>query len=504
MNETELQLHDAISPGATSMAMGYSATDTDDALVIHRVPIFVECERDGINFDAAWIGAAVSKAMKRQRGGYMPPLHVRHHNDGEAPIAAGFFKVTGTGIIDFQGTRRSAVLADLIITDPGTRAEVMAKRLPYRSVEIFDVAAPGFDSLALLDHEAPFLELPMGFVNKVKNEATGKADDTVRIRVTQPGRGASDDDANANFRMTGSVNGGPVVASFSHGSTSMLLFRHHPESEPITDQDMTTKAKTPEELAADAAAATQQAVADAAAATNFEADGDKPPAGGDDDDKEDKDMEAAAVDVSTIVKAIADGSIPVKAMDELLAAIQEAQSKAAQPEPEPEAAPAGAEAMSKNPDAAKIVTMQAQIDALKANDERRDAEVARDKDVDSAFDRLKDRPLGANLRAKLADYHTKFGAEAFKVHVDTLAETVHAIPSDTDPDSMDFRATGGADSEAVMKFAAKEGVSDAQAQRARHFSRVWRDLNSRGMVRQSEDRYIEVNMQADALFTPAV
>jgi hypothetical protein len=264
---------------------------------------------------------------------------------------------------------------------------------------------------------------------------------------------------------------------------------------------MTTKTKTPEELAAEAAAATAATVAEATAnGAKFEAD-DKPPAGGDDDgdDTEDKDMEAASVDVAAIVKAIKDKSIPVGAMEELLAAIQEAQTEVA-PETDPaaEPAPPGAEAM-KNAKDATIVSMQAVIDGLVEKDKTRDAEAVRKTDVDAAFSRLKDRPLGADLRGKLDDYHAKFGAEAFKVHVDTLAQTFGAIAPTQDPDSVDFRAQGG-DSEAVMKFAAK---GEDVAMRARKFSRIWKDLHARGQVRQSEERYIEVNMAAADLFTVA-
>ena len=47
-------------------------------------------------------------------------------------MRAGFFKVVGTGIIDYHGTRRTAVLADLITqgerTDPFQIAYVMAWR----------------------------------------------------------------------------------------------------------------------------------------------------------------------------------------------------------------------------------------------------------------------------------------------------------------------------------------------------------------------------------------
>jgi len=473
---TEIELHEAILPERTLTEVGYEATRTDDALILHRVPIFVECQRGEVNFDAAWIGAAVSKAMKRQSGGYMPPLHVRHHNDGDAPEAAGFFKITGTKVITFEGEQRVAVLADLIITDPATRYEVMQKRLPYRSVEIFNVEKPGFDSLALLDHEAPFLELPMGFVSKLNEDLNAL--------------GHSPGDANATFRMDGSVNGEPVVAFRADGTAASFLFR---------DEPMTTKTKTPEELAAEAAAATAATVA----AAKFEADG-PPPKEGDDDEGKDADLEAASVDVSAIVKAITSGEIPVKAMKEIVAAIQaqetegeEAPAEDAQPvTPTP---PPGAEAMKQNTANAQIVSMQAVIDGMQAERAVEKADAARKNDVDAAFERLKDRPLGANLRTKLDKYHADFGAGAFAAHVETLATTFGptAAPGG---EVVDFRAGSEGDTEAVMAFSAK---GDEAVSQARKFSRVWHELKRHGACRQSEARYIEVNMAASTLFTVA-
>ena len=69
---------------------------------------------------------------------------------------------------------------------------------------------------------------------------------------------------------------------------------------------------------------------------------------------------------------------------------------------------------------------------------------------------------------------------------------------------MDFRAAGG-DSETVMKFAAvgANATDEKKMARVRHFSAIWRDLNGRGHTRQTEERYIEVNLAADGLFTVA-
>ena len=43
---------------------GYKATEKDGVLVIHNVPIFVECQRGEHNFDKNWISQAVAKAMQ--------------------------------------------------------------------------------------------------------------------------------------------------------------------------------------------------------------------------------------------------------------------------------------------------------------------------------------------------------------------------------------------------------------------------------------------------------
>lgn len=168
---------------------GYSATrDAQGILTIHRVPIFVECSRDEHQFDASWISQAVNRANRAAAEGYFPPLHIRHHEAGQEVRPAGYFKIVGTSPIQFKGAMRVAVLADLVVTDPAVQDEVLAKRLPYRSVEIFDADEPNLDSLALLDHEAPYLELPMLMVSQVDQSARGEPALAFQ-RLSKRGRG---------------------------------------------------------------------------------------------------------------------------------------------------------------------------------------------------------------------------------------------------------------------------------------------------------------------------
>ena len=163
--------------------MGYRASrDEQGILRIHDVPIFVECQRGEHVFDAAWIEQAVEAAFQAAREGYHPPLHLRHHEAATEVKAAGYFCIKGTGRLTFKGAPRVAVLADLVVTDPTVQEHVLAQRLPYRSVEIFDVNEPRIDSLALLDHEAPYLELPMLMVSQVSGAAQSHADTVARIR----------------------------------------------------------------------------------------------------------------------------------------------------------------------------------------------------------------------------------------------------------------------------------------------------------------------------------
>ena len=185
------------------MRGGYRSTrDDKGVLTVHDVPIFVECERNDVVYDETWLTAAFAKAKQAEAEGYLPPLHVRHHEPAtdaaNAVRAAGFFRITGLQRITFKGAAKLAVIADLIVVDPQVQAEIESMRLPYRSVEIFNVEKPAFDSLALLDHEAPFLELPMLMLAE-SGDASGP-------------------------RSISRTPGQPVLAAFRRGDRASILF----------------------------------------------------------------------------------------------------------------------------------------------------------------------------------------------------------------------------------------------------------------------------------------
>lgn len=419
---------------------GYHATrQADGTLVVHRVPIFVECERGEHQFGREWIDAAVAKAKQAEAEGYLPPLHIRHHEPSteatNAVRAAGFFRILGTDTITFKGAARLAVLADLIVTDPMTQQEILQKRLPYRSVEIFDVGKPAIDSLALLDHEAPFLELPMLLVREVGGAVAG---------------------------ATLAFNPGPTVAAiFQRGVSAHLLFR---ESEgPMADEP--------------------------------KKDDDKP--------KGDKQSaEGGSLNVDAIVKAIKDGSISVAdfaAIQEAMAAMQ-TETKTDAGEPAKAAAPSsGGETMKKDHDeavSARFAAMQGELDGTKAKLAAMEASAQRKDAVAVAMKRLEGRPLGADLEQKLVAFHSEHGPKAFAAYVDSLAQAVGVLPADAGK-AATFGASGGRKLPAfVMKF--QEDGPEA-VDRAAKFAAEWEQLNGAGMTRVSQERYVAINMAANPL-----
>jgi hypothetical protein len=478
----------------THTAMGYRATRAEDGtLTIHRVPIFVECERGDVQFNAEWIATAVKNAKAQQREGYLPPLHIRHHEPAtdanNAVRAAGFFKILGAEAITFKGARRTAILADLIITCPITQEEVLAKRLPYRSVEIFNVDRPAINGLALLDHEAPFLELPMLLVAEVDDQQREPGTDYVvaagvRYEGGREAVGVPGGTFKRGWSMDGRVNDEPMVACFRRGHTAHLLMQDEENLMP----------KTAEQIAAEEAEAAKRA--------QF-ADDDK---GGDGDkgDKGDKseDMEGGegGLDVKAIVKAIADGSISVADMDAIIEAIQAQKGGSEEPEgdpaantPAPAAAP-GAEAMKDtNDNAANFARLTGENEALKARLDARDEADATKADVDGAMERLSGKPLGADLRERLVNFRKDHGADAFKSYVDGLAGAVGTHPTKDGAES--FSGQAGAVPEVAMKY--QDKGTDA-VDRAANFAREWRSLNDAGHTRMSEERYVEINMERSA------
>lgn len=449
---------------ATHTVMGYQATRTGKELTVHRVPIFVACQRDDVSYDDSWIKEAVMKAKQAEREGYLPPLHIRHHGKvaeaNNTVRRAGFFRILGTEPITFKGRRRTAVLADLIITDPAAQHEVEDKLLPYRSVEIFKVEEPNFDSLALLDHEAPFLELPMLMVSEIDDKSSDG--EVLQGTFGKP------------WHMDVGSDDEPLAAYFRRGDRAHLLFRRE-------ELDMPTTTKTPEQIAAEAAEAEKKAL--------FAADDDKPKDG--DDKGEDMEGEGGGLDVSSVCKAIESGEISINDMDAILAAIQGQKTEAdteGETAPVPAAAP-GAQAMKKGPMDAQFATMQGKIDALQAKDNARDESETRKDQVAEAMKRLEGRPLGADLETKLFAFHKDYGPEAFKAYVESMAQTFGVLPSDGS-DGSTFHGQAGKVPEVAMKYS--DQGTDA-VDKAAHFAREWQELQGHG-IKCSQESYVQRSM----------
>ena len=453
--------------------MNYQATrNPDGTLVIHSVPIFVECERGGHAFDGEWIATAVRKAKQAEAEGYLPPLHVRHHEDGPSDTvkAAGFFRILGTQPITFKGKRRMAVLADLTITDPGVSADVLAKRLPYRSVEIFNVEQPALDSLALLDHEAPYLELPMLMVADVQDQHGATVVDT-HTPGDQGLRVAHATFANPWLKH-GSRSADPVVACFRRGASAHVLM----QGDTMNTEQMTQ--------------------------LNFkEMDYEKTPEEGKSenmpkDKEEGADMQdEGGLDVKSVVKAIEDGSISIADMDAILVAIQAQKGgEAAEVETEVEEMPApaaapGSEAMSQDVNE-EVARLKGRLAAQEAKLRERDEAEARREAVGAAMSKLSNRGLGADLENRLAQFHQDNGPKAFSAFVDEMHKCIAEIPES--PATMAaFMSQTSKVPQVALKY--QSDGTDAVDTAAR-FAREWQDLHERGHVRMSQERYVELNM----------
>lgn len=450
--------------------MNYRATRNDlGQLVVHRVPIFVACKRGETDFNDDWIENAVRSANQAELEGYLPPLHIRHHDDGPQPEPAGFFRIVGHGPITFKGKQRTAIFADLTITRGHLEQDILSARLPYRSVEIFDVDVPQINSLALLDHEPPYLELPMLMVATIDGEPVTSESNTHF--------------ASAKFRNPYAAEGvditEPVVACFRRGHSAQLFFQ---DVEPMAAKKSSpTKSRAPQ--------AKKAHFADSYDEPEEKMEADE----GDSEDKGEN-MESDALDVSAVVKAISDGSISVADMEAIKAAIMEmtavAEPEEEEAEPVAEIPTPGDALRNKASNGQSFAAMQGKIDALEAKLQARESSEKRKSDVAEAMKRLEGRPMGADIEGKLEKFHKGHGPLAFKDYVDSICSQF-AARAGLDGSAEDFRTAVPVGASKVA-MAYTELGTDAVA-KATQFSREWSQLHGR-QTRMSEERYVEINM----------
>jgi len=144
----------------------------DDLCVIYRVPIFgvVQPEERGNEEEIGedWHTKAVHRMQSLIADGYMPPLHVGHHEFGKDVKPAGKFDANEVGLFRYNGKLQSVIFADLYVDDH-TAKLIAAGKLPYCSVELSgDWDEHEILSLALLDSEPPHFKFPLITTNRTE------------------------------------------------------------------------------------------------------------------------------------------------------------------------------------------------------------------------------------------------------------------------------------------------------------------------------------------------
>ncbi len=107
-----------------------------------------------------WYEDYIEQAHRRlRRDKYIAPLHVNHHVLSPQQCYAG--KVLPRRVVqgNFEGKTLGVLQCDFLFVDQWIYETILAGRMSYRSVEIWDVREKWVDSIALLDHEPPFFRL---------------------------------------------------------------------------------------------------------------------------------------------------------------------------------------------------------------------------------------------------------------------------------------------------------------------------------------------------------
>lgn len=425
------------------MNHSYSAiTQADGSVVVYGVPIFVECERERANgevfqFDREWIAVAVHKAKQAEAEGYLPPMHIRHHDDAnDKVLPAGFFRITGTTEIRFKGAMRLAIVADLHLTDGYAKESVVAKRLPYRSVEIFNVNEPAINSLALLDHEPPFLELPMLMVTGIGPVASA----TFKARTS----GKRDEQASV---------------------TSTLFDANgvHFKDAPMDEQDKPKPdAETEDKPEVEAMAQ---------------------------DDKPEGEQDGISPEMQALFDRIDAGAITVAEYEGLVERIKARNAQPAEEQTMEDEKPNQVDGPA--PVDERMQALATENEVLRAKIAALENEKATEADVGEAMSKLAGRPLGSDIRDRLTTFRRQYGKEAFSAHVASL-EAV-AAPADKPSKAEKFASVGGGEQFSAEVMAYSNKGADA-VERAQQFSKQWQQLKAKNATRMSEARYIEVNM----------
>lgn len=428
----EASLKDGKIPGGN-----YTATqNTDGTWNLHAVPIFAEFGKGERKNKKAvgkkFMETAIAKARERLSEGYLAPLHINHHDDGQKVFRAGFFMPTHVGTVTMEGEEKDTLFADLRNIPTKIFNMIEQGMLPYRSVEIMDFSKPEISSLALLDDEVPFFRLPMTTVGKKFEK------ETTRMSKEEPA-----------LAMCASESGG------------LILFRFRKEDSMPKDTPDVKLAQDEEDK--------------------------KEPAKVEGDEKREKEdmQEAPAGDpvqaeILEILKAIAANMGIVK---------QEGNLK------DNEVAPITTDRGSAPAEEAAValkagepeVKMSARLCALEAKDAARDKKESITKMVAVAEKDLHGYPVTDEVRANLFKY-----AGAGSVLLNTFVADYKAnVPQDAPEGFTGEAVSAKGYRDEVMKFSA-DGTDSLK--RANELASQWDTLTQKRITKMTLERYLEINM----------
>lgn len=219
------------SPPITGLPGGAYAAERGPSgkWTVRDVPIFAEHVREDfgsepIIIDAAWLRAALAMSrVRRDRDGYLAPLHIRHHSclNGDGDVAAaGFIQPTRVGTMPVEGRPRAVLFADLVAVPDAIYQRIRAGELPYRSVEILNInEPPEISSLALMDHDVPYFRLPLLTIGNETNSLAA-------CKLSLPRK----------HRPNGRPGAWTICAAATRGPATSILYRQEtrPMAETVT------------------------------------------------------------------------------------------------------------------------------------------------------------------------------------------------------------------------------------------------------------------------------
>jgi hypothetical protein len=143
---------------------------------IRDVEIFQACQRPNPatgavdDFGQKFLETALSAFRERSSDQYLPPVHIGHHKGQTVANEFAGHLILKRVENDKKGI--PTLYGDMVEIPPRAFAEIMANRLPYRSVEINNPASGEISSLALLSTEVPYFKFPLMRVEKVNFSAS--------------------------------------------------------------------------------------------------------------------------------------------------------------------------------------------------------------------------------------------------------------------------------------------------------------------------------------------